>query len=113
MGEMSRAVHEPPTFLRRYVFSTDHKVIGIQYLITAMFMAVAGGLLVALMRMQLAWPGTKWAWLGRIFPDGMESGVMKPEFYLSLMTMHGTIMVFFVVSLGLLGGFGNFLIPLQ
>ncbi|MBI3471000.1 MAG: cbb3-type cytochrome c oxidase subunit I, partial [Candidatus Solibacter usitatus] len=101
------------SFLRRYVFSTDHKVIGIQYLITAMFMAIAGGGLVALMRMQLAWPGTKWAWLGRIFPDGMESGVMKPEFYLSLMTMHGTIMVFFVVSLGLLGGFGNFLIPLQ
>ncbi len=100
-------------FLRRYVFSTDHKVIGIQYLLVSMGMAVVGGLLAVLIRLQLAWPGEKWPWLGKLFPDGMAGGVMKPEFYLSLVTMHGTLMIFFVVSLALLGGFGNFLIPLQ
>jgi cytochrome c oxidase subunit 1 len=105
--------HAPRSFLRRYVFSTDHKVIGIQYLITAMIMALVGGLLAMLMRLQLAWPHETWPLLGKLFPAGMEGGVMKPEFYLSLLTMHGTLMVFFVVSVALLGGFGNFLIPLQ
>jgi cytochrome c oxidase subunit 1 len=66
-----------------------------------------------LIRLQLAWPGHKWPLLGKLFPFGMPGGVMKPEFYMSLVTMHGTLMVFFVVSLGLIGGFGNYLIPLQ
>jgi cytochrome c oxidase subunit 1 len=113
MADHAPAVHQPHSFVRRYIFSTDHKVIGIQYLLTAMFMALVGGGLAMLMRMQLAWPGEKWPLLAKLIPDGMEGGIMKPEFYLSLMTMHGTIMVFFVVSLALLGGFGNFLIPLQ
>jgi cytochrome c oxidase subunit 1 len=90
--------HAPQGFLRRYVFSTDHKVIGLQYLLTAMFMALVGGGLAALIRYQLAWP---------------ERAVVSPEQYLSVVTMHGTIMVFFVVSLALVSGFGNFLIPLQ
>ncbi|MBM3810497.1 MAG: cytochrome c oxidase subunit I [Acidimicrobiia bacterium] len=105
--------HTPAGFLRRYVFSMDHKVIGIQYLITAMVMALVGGLLAMLMRLQLAFPHETWPLLGKIFPVGMEGGVMKPEFYLSLLTMHGTLMVFFVVSMALLSGFGNFVIPLQ
>ena len=105
--------HPKPGFLRRYVFSTDHKIIGIQYLLTALFMAVVGGLLSMLMRLQLAWPSAFWPTLERIMPLGMEGGIMKPEFYLSLVTMHGTIMVFFLFTAVLTGGFGNFLIPLQ
>jgi cytochrome c oxidase subunit 1 len=107
------AAHRTPSFLGRYVFSTDHKIIGIQYLLTAFFMALVGGGLAMLIRLQLAWPGRQWPWLEKIFPQGMESGVMKPEFYLSLITMHGTIMIFFFVSLALVSGFGNYLIPLQ
>jgi len=105
--------HPQPSFLRRYIFSTDHKVIGIQYLLTAFFMALVGGALAMLIRLQLAWPGRQWPWLEKVFPEGMEAGVMKPEFYLSLITMHGTIMIFFFVSLALVSGFGNYLIPLQ
>ena len=105
--------HEPTSLLRRYVFSTDHKVIGIQYFLTAAFMAIVSGMLAMIMRLHLAWPDAKWPLLGKLFPDGISGGVMKPEFYLSLITMHGTLMVFFVISFALLGGFGNFLIPLQ
>ncbi len=104
---------EPRSFWTRYVFSSDHKVIALQYYFTALFMGVVGGLLALLIRLQLAWPSEQWPWLGKIMPDGMEGGVMKPEFYLSLVTMHGTIMVFFVISLALVSGFGNYLIPLQ
>jgi cytochrome c oxidase subunit 1 len=105
--------HEPQSFLKKYIFSFDHKTIGKQYLMLAMFMAIMGGLLAMLIRLQLGWPGTQWDLLGKLMPDGMESGVMKPEFYISLFTMHGTIMVFFVLSLAPVSGFGNFLIPLQ
>ncbi len=104
--------HAPTGFIRRYVFSTDHKVIGIQYILTGMFMGVIGGLLAMLIRLQLAFPEASHPLLAKLFPDGMAGGVMKPEFYLSLITMHGTIMVFFVISLVLIGGFGNYLIPL-
>ena len=105
--------HVPGGVLRRYVFSTDHKVIGIQYYLTGMFVAVIAGLLAMLIRLQLAWPMAKWPVLGTLFPSGMTGGVMKPEFYLALVTMHGTLMVFFVVSFALVSGFGNYLIPLQ
>ena len=97
-AEHAGAQHAPRGFLRRYVFSTDHKVIGLQYLFTAMVMALVGGTLAAMIRYQLAWP---------------EKTLVSPETYLSLVTMHGTIMVFVVVSLALVSGFGNFLIPLQ
>jgi cytochrome c oxidase subunit 1 len=95
------------------VFSSDHKVIALQYYFTALVMGVIGGLLALLIRLELAWPSREWPWLGKIMPNGMEGGVMKPEFYLSLVTMHGTILVFFVISLALVSGFGNYLIPLQ
>ena len=88
-------------------------MVGIQYLVLSMFMALCGGAFMVLMRMNLAWPGIKWPLLGALFPHAMQSGIMKPEFYLALVTMHGTIMMFFVISLALVSGFGNFIIPLQ
>ncbi|MBI4481407.1 MAG: cbb3-type cytochrome c oxidase subunit I [Acidobacteria bacterium] len=105
--------HAPQSFIRRYIFSTDHKVIGIQYYVTAMLTGVVAGILAMLVRLNLAWPAHEWPLLGKLFPVGMEFGVMKPEFYISLFTMHGTLMVFFVLSLAPVSGFGNFLIPLQ
>ncbi len=112
-GGAAETDHEPRSFIRRYVFSTDHKVIGIQYMMTGFVMALVAGGLAMFIRLQLAWPNAKWPMLAKIFPEGMSGGVMNPEFYLQLVTMHGTLMVFFVVSLILLGGFGNYLIPLQ
>src|SRR5262245_3855624 len=105
--------HHELGFVRKYIFSTDHKVIGLQYLITAMAMAVVGGLLSMLMRYQLAWPHDLSPTLAKIFPVAYNGGVMEPGFYISLVTMHGTIMVFFLFTAVLTGGFGNFLIPLQ
>ncbi len=90
--------HEPTSFISKYIFSFDHKTIGIQYLLTAMFMALLAAGLAVMIRIQLAWPG---------------QAVIRPEAYLSVVTMHGTLMVFFVVSLALVSGFGNFLIPLM
>ena len=90
-------MHEPKSFLGKYVFSYDHKVIGIQYLLTAMFMALIGSGLSVLMRTQLAAPGAE---------------LFKPEAYIAYVTMHGTIMVFFVVSFAI-SGLANFTIPLQ
>jgi cytochrome c oxidase subunit 1 len=95
------------------VFSKDHKVIGVQYYVTAMLMAVIAGALAMLIRVQLAWPDRDWGWIGKLLPLGFSSGVMNPEFYAMLFTMHGTIMVFFVLSTAPVSGFGNMLIPLQ
>src|SRR6185369_7657842 len=106
--------HPQLGFWRKYVFSTDHKIIGIQYMVTAMAMACIGGTLSLLMRLQLAWPDGRWRFLAQLMPAAFsKSGSMNPEFYLSLVTMHGTIMVFFLFTAVLTGGFGNFLIPLQ
>jgi cytochrome c oxidase subunit 1 len=105
--------HAPQAFIWKYVFSKDHKVIGIQYYVTAMLMAVVGGLLAMLIRVQLAWPEKPMPWLGNILPTGYSGGFMNPEFYAMLFTMHGTIMVFFVMSTAPVSGFGNLLIPLQ
>ena len=105
--------HHELGFVRKYIFSTDHKVIGLQYLITAMAMAIVGGVLSMLMRLQLAFPKTLLPFMATIMPDAFQGGIMKPEFYVSLVTMHGTIMVFFLFTAVLTGGFGNFLIPLQ
>src|SRR5215470_5168527 len=100
-------------FIRKYVFSTDHKIVGLQYFFTAFAMAIIGGLLSMLMRLQLGWPSHMWPALAKLFPKGMAGGVMAPEFYLSLQTMHGTIMAIFVLTALFTGGFGNDLIPLQ
>lgn len=104
---------ESPGFLSRYVFSLDHRVIGLQYLMTSMGMALVGGLLALLVRMQIAWPSHEFRAVSRFLPQGFDEGIMKPEFYAALFTMHGTIMIFFVLSAALIGGFGNYLIPLQ
>ena len=96
-------VEERVSFFRTYVFSIDHKMIAKQYLAIGLFWAIVGGLLAYLMRWQLAYPDTEapgWGFIG-------------PEFYNMVVTMHGTIMVFFVAMPILLGAFGNFLIPLM
>ena len=105
--------HAPQAFIWRYVFSKDHKVIAVQYYVTAMLMALVAGILAMLIRIQIAWPEKDFGWLGAIFPMGYSGGVMNPEFYAMLFTMHGTIMVFFVMSTAPVSGFGNLLIPLQ
>ena len=95
--------HEELGFWRTYLFSTEHKTIGKQYLSLGLFMTIVGGFLAYVMRWQLAYPDTEvpgWGFVG-------------PEFYNVLVTMHGTIMVFFVAMPILLGAFGNFLIPLM
>ncbi len=107
------AVHSAPSnFLTRYVFATDHKVIGIQFLFSGLIFFVIGGLLAIAVRWQIAWPWSEVPILGpRLWPD--SGGQMPPEFYNKLVTMHGTIMIFFVIIPILLGAFGNFLIPLM
>lgn len=101
------------TFWRKYVFSVDHKVIGKQYMCLALFMALLGGATAFLIRWQLAWPETPVPGFGWVPEPAMFDGVVPPEFYNALITMHGTIMVFFVAMPFLLGAFGNFLIPLM
>src|ERR1700754_1102224 len=106
--------HPAPTgFIRKYIFSIDHKVIGIQYIILALAAVLVGMIMSLLMRLNLSWPGTSWKILETLFPTGAPGGVMTPEFYLSLVTMHGTIMVFFVLTTAPQGGFGNYFLPIQ
>src|SRR6266478_9335973 len=106
--------HEPPTgFIRKYIFSLDHKVIGIQYILLALTAVLVGMMMSVLMRLNLSWPGSKLSILGTLFPTGAPGGVMSGEFYLSLVTMHGTIMVFFVLTTAPQGGFGNYFLPIQ
>ena len=106
--------HPELSFVRKYIFSTDHKVIGIQYMITSLLFLLSGFTMMLLMRWQLAYPGHVLPIIGRFLPDTMApGGVMLPEFYNQLGAMHGTIMVFLgVVPLGV-SAFGNFVLPLQ
>ncbi len=106
--------HPAPTgFIRKYIFSVDHKVIGIQYLLLAMTSVLIGMTMSVLMRLKLTWPDHAWPLLETLFKTGAPGGVMSPEFYLSLVTMHGTMMVFFVLTTAPQGGFGNYFLPLQ
>src|ERR1700723_4823163 len=95
--------HAPQGFIRKYIFSLDHKVIGIQYFFLALTAVWVGMFLSLLMRIHLLWPGANLPLVGEI----------KPETYLSLLTMHGTIMVFFVLTTAPQGGFGNYILPIQ
>jgi len=106
-------VEGPVSFWRTYVFSTDHKTIAKQYLAIGLSWAIVGGLLAYLMRWQLAYPETPVPGFGWVPEPHMVTGIIPPEFYNMLVTMHGTIMVFFVAMPILLGAFGNFLIPLM
>jgi cytochrome c oxidase subunit 1 len=107
--------HQAPTgFIQKYIFSLDHKVIGIQYWFLALFSAFLGMALSLLMRLRLAFPTEAFPMLAKLLPSGFTTdGIMKPEYYLSLMTMHGTIMVFFVLTTAPQGGFGNYFLPIQ
>jgi len=117
MPEMSAHVaahHAPPQgFIRKYIFSVDHKVIGIQYLTLSMVSAFIGMALSWVMRIHLGWPNASIPLLSWLSPNGAPGGVPTPEYYLSLMTMHGTIMAFFVLTAAPFAGFGNFLLPIQ
>ena len=93
------------SFLRRYIFSTDHKVVGLQYLFLSLSAVTLGILLSLLMRLHLAWPGVRLPFV--------HGGVMLPEQYLALVTMHGTIMVFFVLTTAPQNAFGNYFLPIQ
>ncbi len=104
---------EPTSFIWKYVFSLDHKVIGIQYLALALVAAFLGMGLSMLVRLRLVWPEKAFPLLGSLFPVGAPDGVMTPEFYLAMMTMHGTIMVFMVLTTAPQGGFGNYMLPIQ
>ena len=95
--------HAPQGFIRKYIFSLDHKVIGIQYFFLALTAVFVGMFLSLLMRIHLVWPTA-------VLP---LVGTIKPETYLSLLTMHGTIMVFFVLTTAPQGGFGNYFLPIQ
>ena len=102
------------SFWRKYIFSTDHKVIGIQYGITSLLFLLFGFSLVMLMRWQLAYPGQPLPLIGWLFSDDtMPGGVMLPEFYNQLGAMHGTIMVFLGIVPLAVGAFGNYVVPLQ
>ena len=105
--------HHHETFLTKYVFSQDHKMIGKQFLITGITMAVIAMLLSILFRIQLAYPDKSFPLLSTLLGRFAPNGRLDPEFYLSLVTIHGTIMVFFVLTAGLSGTFSNLLIPLQ
>ena len=106
--------HHEQSFIEKYIFSTDHKMIAKQFLITGILWAVIGGGLSIIFRLQLGFPGIDLTFLKPILGQWIDAdGVLDPEFYLALVTMHGTIMVFFVLTAGLSGTFSNFLIPLQ
>lgn len=106
--------HHELGFIQKYIFSEDHKTIAKQYLITGILWAFIGGLLSILFRLQLGFPDMDMGWLRPLLGGWIDdSNKLNPEFYLALVTMHGTIMVFFVLTAGLSGTFSNFLIPLQ
>lgn len=106
--------HHEEGFFSKYIFSLDHKMIAKQYLFSGIFWAVIGGLMSSIFRLQLGFPDMDLSWLKPILGGWIdEQGKLDPNFYLALVTMHGTIMVFFVLTAGLSGTFSNFLIPLQ
>ncbi len=98
-------VVEPSGFIRKYIFSVDHKVIGIQYFLLALTAVCVGIVLSLLMRFHLVYPGAHLPFV--------SGGILTPEQYLALVTMHGTIMVFFVLTTAPQGGFGNYFLPIQ
>src|SRR5260370_26418221 len=100
------------SFLRKYIFSEDHKVIGIQFLFSGLIFLFIGGILALLVRIQIAWPAAHIPVLSDLYPKGWGDR-MSPDFYTMLFSMHATIMIFFVIIPLLSGAFGNFTIPLM
>lgn len=106
--------HKKESFITKYIFSKDHKMISRQFLISAIFMAIIGMMMSVFFRLQLAWPGESFEILNFFLGDKWApDGVLDRNMYLALVTIHGTIMVFFVLTGGLSGTFSNLLIPLQ
>lgn len=105
--------HTDEGFIRTYLFSTDHKMIGRQFMFMSLVMLMFGGLMAMMMRWELAWPESVIPFTSWIPEPFMFQGRMDPAFYNALFTMHATIMIFFVVMPFMVGGFGNFLIPLM
>ena len=113
-GHDDHAHHHKDTFITKYIFSIDHKMIAKQYLITGIIMGCIGVGMSMLFRMQLAWPEESFKIFNFLLGDKFApNGVMSNDIYLALVTIHGTIMVFFVLTAGLSGTFSNLLIPLQ
>jgi cytochrome c oxidase subunit I len=100
-------------FFTKYVFSQDHKIISRQFLVTGIFWAIVGGLMSVFFRLQLGFPEETFKVLSAFLGDWAPNGKMDPEMYYGLITIHGTVLVFFVLTAGLSGTFSNFLIPLQ
>jgi cytochrome c oxidase subunit 1 len=116
MHDMSAhaAEHQAPTsFIRQHVFSLDHKVIGKQYYGLALVAVLVGMVLSWLMRIHLAWTNYPIPGLHLLSANGAPGNVMTPEYYLQLMTMHATIMVFFVLTTAPFAAFGNYFLPIQ
>ena len=105
--------HHHETFITKYVFSQDHKMICKQFLITGIIWAILGALMSLLFRLQLGYPEARFPFLEDILGHWAKGGKIQDEFYYALVTMHGTVLVFFVLTGGLSGTFANFLIPLQ
>lgn len=106
--------HHHETFISKYIFSMDHKTISRQFLVTAVVMACIAMVMSIIFRLQLAWPGEKFAFINAIMGDKWgKDGILDPNAYLALVTIHGTIMVFMVLTGGLSGTFSNLLIPYQ
>ncbi|AIN73287.1 cbb3-type cytochrome c oxidase subunit I [Flavobacterium psychrophilum] len=106
--------HHKDTFITKYIFSLDHKMIAKQYLISGIIMGIIGVIMSLLFRLQIAWPEQPFKIFDFLLGDKLApGGVMRNDIYLALVTIHGTIMVFFVLTAGLSGTFSNLLIPLQ
>jgi cytochrome c oxidase subunit 1 len=105
--------HHHQSFITKYIFSQDHKMISKQYMVTGIIWAVIGGFFSVIFRLQLGFPYQTFPFLEDIFGHWAKGGRLDTEFYYALVTMHGTILVFFVLTAGLSGTFSNFLIPLQ
>ena len=113
MSAHAHAAQAPTSFIRKHVFSVDHKVIGKQYYGLALFAAIIGMFLSWVMRIHLGWTNYAIPGLHFLSKTGAPGDVMTPEYYLQLMTMHGTIMVFFVLTTAPFAAFGNFFLPIQ
>jgi len=113
LGHAAHDHHHKDTFITKYVFSQDHKMISKQFLVTGIIWAVIGGLFSVIFRLQLGYPDSTFPFLEDLLGHWAKGGKIDTEFYYALVTMHGTILVFFVLTAGLSGTFSNFLIPLQ
>ncbi|MFT4062132.1 MAG: cbb3-type cytochrome c oxidase subunit I [Edaphocola sp.] len=105
--------HHVQHFLTKWIFSQDHKIIAKQYLISGIIWAIIGALFSVFFRLQLGFPESTFPVMEKFLGHWAKGGKLTPEFYYALVTMHGTILVFFVLTAGLSGTFSNFLIPLQ